>query len=109
MTLSEAFERGGYAGIVRNFTRFMVDKLVENNSKSGWQFCGVSYLLNRCSQELWELRRAVKIGKRPPEEIKREAADIANFAMMIADVYEREYSEPSPSLSESRTESKPVS
>lgn len=44
----------------------------------------MQYLSMRLTQEREELRRAVAAGD--PVEIRREACDVANFAMMIADV-----------------------
>jgi NTP pyrophosphatase (non-canonical NTP hydrolase) len=41
------------------------------------------WLLNRLRQETGELSRAIKRGN--ATEIAREAADVSNFAMMIAD------------------------
>jgi len=38
----------------------------------------------RLTQEREELRRAVDRGD--PQEVLREAADVANFAMMLADL-----------------------
>ena len=63
------------------FAGEMQRQLNENAHKGSWRRCTNRYLLNRLRQELGELRRAVKEGK----NIVEEAADVANFAMMIAD------------------------
>lgn len=64
-------------------------KLQENSHKEGWINLHYPYLLRRIGGELAELRRAIKKGDE--EEIIREAADVANFAMMIADIARHKY------------------
>lgn len=85
---------------VAAFAQLMEQKLRENDHKRGWRCCTVRYLSVRLGNELAELRRVLAertkfIGKgrfRPdvdPGIVRRiggEAADVANFAMMIADV-----------------------
>jgi len=71
---------------VFNFSLAMEEKLDENDDKGHWDGCTEAWLLNRLKQETGELRRAIKKNK-PALEVLREAADVANFAMMIADVY----------------------
>lgn len=72
---------------VLKFALIMEAKLKENEHKDGWELCDYSYLTRRLHNELQELKR--KIAKDAPEtEIWREAADVANFAMMIANVYQ---------------------
>lgn len=62
----------------------MEQKLKENSWKGGWKNCDLQYLSMRLTQEKKELIKAVK-DKKSKEEVWREAADVANFAMMIAD------------------------
>jgi NTP pyrophosphatase (non-canonical NTP hydrolase) len=69
------------------FAQIMEEKLRANSHKMGWRNCTMAYLIRRIGQESAELRRAIKNG-RPHAEVAREAADVANFCMMIADVYE---------------------
>lgn len=91
---------------VMAFARLMEAKLRENDRKGGWKRCETAYLSRRCGNELEELRTLIHRAKdwvlkntfpsgRGPmlsdnaelvKEIGREAADVANFAMMIADV-----------------------
>lgn len=73
-------------GTVIWFSGFMYRVLQDNDAKTGWQTHTITdkWLLNRCRQELQELVRAVNRGD-DPEAIIKEAADVANFAMMIAD------------------------
>lgn len=69
---------------VRWFARGMERELQKNDHKGGWEYCKPSWLLRRLRAETNELERAVK-GKKDWETVLSEAADIANFAMMIAD------------------------
>jgi hypothetical protein len=76
----------------------MRKKLVANAYKGGWQNMSVPYMMDRITDErneldnaIWRLNKFRKAnnGKTPRvllEDILSEAADIANFAMMIADV-----------------------
>ena len=65
------------------FAQQMGEKLDENDHRLGWHAYGVTtgYLLRRLSQEIGELRRAIE--KRG--DVIHECADVANYAMMIAD------------------------
>ena len=72
---------------VTNFADAMEAKLRKNDYKGHWHYTGLQYLSMRLTQEREELRRAVDRGN--PEEVLNEAADVANFAMMIADYIER--------------------
>ena len=69
--------------VVLRFAEVMELKLLENSHKQGWGQLSPKWLLNRLRQETRELEGALKTGT--PELIAREAADVANFAMMIAD------------------------
>lgn len=83
---------------VQAFAKMMEAKLRENDFKGGWKNCPIGYLTRRCGNELSELRETIhrRLLRTPnghpapsAEEsalIGREAADVANFAMMIADV-----------------------
>ncbi|KKN48571.1 hypothetical protein LCGC14_0651580 [marine sediment metagenome] len=72
-----------YARSVVRFVDVMLEKLDENRHKDHWSDMSHKWLLNRLRQETIELRGAIKRGR--ATEIAREAADVANFAMMIAD------------------------
>ena len=82
----------GYGVRIAWFIHAMVEKLNENAHKRDWveYSGGIPYFSRRVTQELGELRRAIA-AKAPPEQVTREAADVANFAMMIADVYRHDY------------------
>lgn len=70
---------------VRWFAELMEVKLRENDHKGGWQDCSLDWLVERLYEEAKELW--VEIDRVEPEadQIVREATDVANFAMMIAD------------------------
>lgn len=66
------------------FAQAMERELQANDHKSHWSGCEVTYLLRRLRDEMGELDRALSNGA-PSERIISEAADVANFAMMVAD------------------------
>lgn len=66
------------------FAEQMERKLRENDHKGGWNNCDALYLIGRINQEMDELQAAIMDGE-GPFEIAREAVDVANYAMMIAD------------------------
>ena len=68
---------------VELFSNNMYIKLRENAHKAHWNTVTTEWLLNRCMEEFEELKEA--LANEDPGEIAREAADVANFAMMIAD------------------------
>jgi len=59
-------------------------RLRANDHKGHWRGRDDAYLMRRLREEAEELFAAVEQGA-AVEEIEREAADVANFAMMIAD------------------------
>lgn len=69
---------------VQWFARQMEAKLREKDYRNGWRSCHQSWLCKRITDERNELKRRLADGS-SPEEIIKEAADVANFAMMIAD------------------------
>lgn len=71
---------------VQMFAELMEQKLRENDAKGGWDRCTRGYLLRRLATETRELRAAVQRRTVDPVEVAREAADVANFCMMLADV-----------------------
>lgn len=89
------------------FSKEMEAKLAINDHKGGWAACDVRWLLNRLNEELEELEniistRELESGYRSAgeglsiidtdnEAIIKEAADVANFAMMIADRFGQQY------------------
>lgn len=70
---------------VQRFALAMEERLQANDHKGGWQGCDRRYLVRRLHEEMAELETALQ--KWPKAEVRREAADLANFAMMIADQF----------------------
>ena len=66
----------------------MEKRLQENDHKGGWLTCSLDYLLRRLREEVDELETSLSAyADSDPTE---EAADVSNFAMMIADKLERD-------------------
>ena len=68
----------------------MLIKLKKNRGKAHWRNPAdhVTYLLARLTEEVEELDDAV-MNEESSESIGAEAADVGNFAAMIADLYEK--------------------
>ena len=69
---------------VTEFAREMESRLRANEHKGGWQDCASNELLVMLLKEVAELAEAL-YWRASSNEVRREAADVANFAMMIAD------------------------
>lgn len=69
---------------VQAFAEAMERRLQANDHKPGWKHDTVLSLQVRLDEEVAELDEAVH-GTATKERILDEAADVANFAMMIAD------------------------
>jgi NTP pyrophosphatase (non-canonical NTP hydrolase) len=69
---------------VAEFAIDMELKLMRNDAKGDWRGMDVGQLLDLLEAELDELADAVMNGT--DDDVIDEAADVANFAMMIADV-----------------------
>ena len=70
------------------FAQTMLENLRENVHKGGWDESSPWYLFNNMEMKVDELAKEILLDG-PSEAVRREAANVANFAMMIADVYER--------------------
>ncbi len=74
------------------FARVMERKLRENDHKGGWEDEDIEWLMERLTGEVAELSKALTtpndgpLSERRRRSAVREAADVANFAMMVADV-----------------------
>ena len=77
------------------FAAEMEKQLKANDHKGGWQDCDIWWLFKRLDQEKYELVKAImnleKYWAEPlsplyAAQLIKEAADVANFAMMIADI-----------------------
>lgn len=80
-------ERRPVRGTLLAFVALMEKTLRANDHKGGWDDCSVRWLRGRLHQEVAELDSAIRGLSRGvrPQEVAREAADVANFCMMIAD------------------------
>lgn len=76
------------SAVVR-FAAEMERQLRENDHKGGWQGCNLWYLYERLLQEAGEL--GVVLAGAREGNVDEEAADVANFAMMIADIVAGHY------------------
>ena len=72
------------------FAEQMELKLRDNDHKGGWARCEHSWLLDRLKQEVVELEKELDQVDNQ-ENVIKEAADVANFALMIADLAGRLY------------------
>jgi len=70
---------------VGRFADRMREKLRENEHKPHWADCSPTWLLDRLFDEANELRDELR-DSQDAGAVARECADVANFAMMIADV-----------------------
>lgn len=77
---------------VKKMMLFMDKKLSDNSHKTGWDGLTLQHLSMRITQEKKELVKAIK-EKKCPEDVWEEAADVANFAMMLAQNYEDNHEE----------------
>ena len=78
---------------VRWFAQQMELQLRANDWKGGWHNDGLAPLYGMLCQETHELAYAIfPRCEEEAERIVKEAADVANFAMMIADNAQREAS-----------------
>lgn len=68
---------------LQDFIKIMEQNLQQNDYKGGWSNCDIKWLLSRLKEETVELEQAIE--NKNKENIVKEAADVANFAMMIAD------------------------
>ena len=100
-TRERAEQSEAQAAVMRPEVRWFAEKMEQtlraNDHKSGWGDCEFRWLLGRINEEVLELQLACngltgaeEIGKTTDcpidgETIIREATDVANFAMMIAD------------------------
>lgn len=72
---------------VVEFSKHMLVKLRLNSHKGGWENETLARMLKRLNDEVVELTEALDEGDRV--HIIEEAADVANFAMFIADIAQR--------------------
>ena len=71
---------------VKEFAEQMEQKLQANDHKGGWRNCTVEELYARLLDEVSELQSELNFPEQDSDAIIAECADIANFAMMVADI-----------------------
>ena len=86
-----------------SFSEYMEIKLRENDWKGGWEGKSTIWMFKHLLEEAGELAEALTEGS--PEEIIREAADVGNFAMMIAEKMERRIKDENIALERTARES----
>ena len=70
---------------VAAFASVMESRLKENANRVDWRSLNFYYLVTALISNLGQLVKAFQVDK--PEIVLRSAADTANYAMMIADLY----------------------
>jgi len=70
---------------VEKFAELMRKRLVENAYKGAWDDLELSFLYRRLTRKMDDLRDEIG-GTQIPLFTDRHAADVANYAMIIADV-----------------------
>lgn len=70
---------------LRAFAEQCEVQLRANDHKGGWENEASDWLLGRLKEEVDELEEIMSLRLATPAAIAREAADVGNFAMMIAD------------------------
>jgi hypothetical protein len=69
------------------FRERMAKKLLKNASKGGWDHESMEDLVAGIERELSEMKQAIANGEAGPR-IANEAADVANYCMMVADRFD---------------------
>ena len=70
---------------VAAFASVMESRLKENANRVDWRSLNFYYLVTALISNVGQLVKAFQVDK--PEIVLRSAADTANYAMMIADLY----------------------
>ena len=68
------------------FSGQMKAELLNHLDRPGWKSESIEYLIHRLYEEVVELRDAIE-SNQPRKVVTKEGADVANFIMMITDVY----------------------
>jgi NTP pyrophosphatase (non-canonical NTP hydrolase) len=90
ITGTDLTSRPDQKNILRNsvvrFAEEMEYQLRAHDDRGGWDKCDPFWLLTRLKEETAELEAAMKNPNGRVTNVAHESADVANFAMMIADV-----------------------
>ena len=85
------YKRGEYEDVITRFGEEMLAKLNEHKNRGlSWKGLTTTSLMRGLTTELNELKCALAMSGNTDDVIK-EAADVANYAMMIADVARRDH------------------
>ena len=78
---------------VQEFAEAMELELMKHDDRPGWKDCDPFWLLGRLREEVSELESVLKNPNRDGKvtKVREEAADVSNFAMMIADVIKEDW------------------
>ena len=79
-------QKGMIENSVNWFSHLMKNELLKHLDRPGWKRESIAYLLRRLGEEVAELCEAIETNQ-PKEVVEKECADVANFPMMIADIY----------------------
>ncbi len=85
---------------LKQFAEFQEKILKDNDCKLGWKECSLNDLYEKLQYEMIELSSVIlsvysdvppdeSIDEEIKEQISKECADVANFAMMIYDIVNR--------------------
>jgi hypothetical protein len=77
-----------YAPEIKRFLGLMLEKLHKNVHKGKWEDLDVRTAFQLMLTEIRELRQSLD-GGFPSDDIIRECADVANFAMILASIAEK--------------------
>lgn len=101
----EMFRVANQKGVIKNsvnwFSHLMTNELMKHLDRPGWKHERVPYLLYRLNEEVDELSYAIEANQ-PKEVVEKEGADVANFAMMIADIYRQKLKPTEPTRKKKR-------
>tara|TARA_R110002096_G_scaffold305977_1_gene500736 strand:- start:230 stop:544 length:315 start_codon:yes stop_codon:yes gene_type:complete len=78
-----------YAEDINMFVAVMIEKLHKHRGKGHWDNININEALARMHEETEELAEAIK--DENYTEIHREAADVANFALILSSVLRRRH------------------
>ena len=74
---------------IRRLAKEMEKQLAANAHKGHWRDCNPDFLFGELQTHVDELRKRYHMGT-PPGTIWHEAADVANFLMMLADNFQKD-------------------
>jgi len=76
---------------IHNFSNIMFKRLMDNVHKTHWseEPCNRKFLLDELDKRLVSLKQIYPMGDTSVDELSEKCADIANFAMMLSDNYQK--------------------